>query len=104
MTHQNFRRTEVWQQIVQALGLSVESGAAFGLTPEETQAHLDAFKDAGTVGGDAFLAAVEREKTIPMEQFGAAEQLRLEARRNVAMVIEEFFTTEALASFDGPPH
>jgi hypothetical protein len=94
-----------WQQIVEALGMTDQMGAAFGLTPEETAAHRQAFRDAAIVGGDAFLAAVEREKrTLASEDLSVAERLRLQARQAVALVIEEYFTVEALASFDGTRH
>jgi hypothetical protein len=93
---------EKWQQIVEALNMTPERGAFFNLTPEETATYNQAFRDAATMGGDAFLASVEREKLIDRDGLSAAERVRLEARQAVAMAIEEYFTTELLLSFDGP--
>ena len=94
-----------WQQIVQAVGMTDEAGAHFDLTPEQTDAHRHAFRDAATIGGDAFLAAVEREKlTLASKSLSAAETLRLEARAAVAAALEEFFTAEALAQYKGTRH
>ena len=94
-----------WQQMVEAFGMGDATGAAFGLTAEETAAHRQAFRDAATMGGDAFLAAVAREQlSFRNDNLSVAERLRLEARRNVAAVIEDYFTREALEGYDGPKH
>ena len=83
-----------------------ETGRSFGLTPEQTEAHRQAFRDAAMMGGDAFLAGVDRETRAASqrgdESMTAAERLRVEARRNVAIVIEDYFTREALEGYDGP--
>jgi hypothetical protein len=95
---------EQWAYVVDLLGISDAAGRFFGLTSEETAAHRQAFRDAGTIGGDAFLAAVDREiraaeqRTEPLT---AAEQLRLKARRNVAAVLEEWALEDTLEHFHG---
>ena len=100
------KNDERWAERMQAfmvwLDGMAKGGAHFGMTGEETQAHLDAFKEAA-MDPDAFLDGVARDQ----EEYGPRTQTaqrQYDARRNVAVVIDEWFSREALEGYDGLKH
>jgi hypothetical protein len=96
---------ERFQHVVAVLGVSDAAAAVFGLTPEQAEAHRQALRLSMTLGAAAFIALVDSETKAAeqaSEPLTAAEQLRLEARRAVAIAIEEFLRFEVLQRYDGP--